>query len=289
MQRTNFKYEIIIGEDCSTDNTRAICEEYADRYAKITLLPSERNLGMLPNSVRTLKASRGKYIAFCEGDDYWTDPCKLQVQADFLEAHRDYGLVYTDYIILHEKEGERKYRDGAKPLNPNGISSREQLFMAIMLRKIRICTLTVMYRRELLDMIPPDDRTFLMGDTPLYLDLANMTKFHYIGCVTGVYRKRIHSVSHPGGRKAKALFKLSGDEMRIYYCNKYNYPIPPEVQRLYNRKLIKYLFIDPSYEPIYPLTNPSIFQRIEFFIITSRLFFWLYRHKYRFDPEKKRC
>ncbi|MRS04686.1 glycosyltransferase, partial [bacterium] len=96
-QKCSFPFEIIIGEDCSSDNTAEICREYASEYQIIKLLPSGTNLGMLPNFFRTIDACSGKYIAFCEGDDYWTDPGKLGKQADFLEMNPDFGMVCTDY------------------------------------------------------------------------------------------------------------------------------------------------------------------------------------------------
>mgnify|MGYP001248218371 CR=1 FL=1 len=105
MQKTNFLFELVIGEDCSTDSTRVICKEYADRYPNIIkLLPDAgKNLGMMENAIRTTMACTGKYIALCEGDDYWTDPYKLQKQVDFLEAHNDYGLTNTDADFYYQK------------------------------------------------------------------------------------------------------------------------------------------------------------------------------------------
>ena len=87
MQQTDFAVELVIGEDCSTDGTRAIVRDYGERYPeRIRLLLPEHNLGMMPNFVATLKACRGQYVASVEGDDYWTDPHKLQKQVDFLES-----------------------------------------------------------------------------------------------------------------------------------------------------------------------------------------------------------
>src|SRR5271157_2282730 len=87
-QKVNFDFELIIGEDCSTDNTLDICNKYAKQYPDIIkLFPSEKNYGMMGNTVRVLYACTGKYIAMCEGDDYWCDPYKLQKQIDFLEAN----------------------------------------------------------------------------------------------------------------------------------------------------------------------------------------------------------
>lgn len=93
MQETNFAFEIIIGEDCSKDGTRKILEEYVSRYPdKIKLITSAYNVGASNNGVRVFKAARGKYIAVCDGDDYWTDPLKLQKQVDFLERNEKFVM-----------------------------------------------------------------------------------------------------------------------------------------------------------------------------------------------------
>jgi len=101
MQKTNFKIELIIGEDCSNDGTRKICEDYAAKYPKlIQLLPSDRNLGMSQNGIRTLESCKGNYIALIDGDDYWTDPLKLQKQVDFLENNPEFVLCFHDARII---------------------------------------------------------------------------------------------------------------------------------------------------------------------------------------------
>ena len=93
MQKTSFKYEIVIGEDCSTDQTREIVLEYATRYAdKVKPIYQERNVGANKNAASVREACKGKYIALLEGDDYWIDPLKLQKQVDFLEAHPDFSI-----------------------------------------------------------------------------------------------------------------------------------------------------------------------------------------------------
>lgn len=100
-QDTDFQFEILLGEDNSTDETRTICERYAYNYPdKIRLfLRSRKDVIYIDgnptgrfNFIENLKAARGKYIALCEGDDYWTDPHKLQKQIDFLETNEDYVL-----------------------------------------------------------------------------------------------------------------------------------------------------------------------------------------------------
>lgn len=103
-QKTKYSFEFIIGDDYSNDNTYSICKEYALKYKSIIkLLPSERNIGMISNFIRTLKACSSKYIAICEGDDYWTDPNKLQKQVDFLENNPEYGMIASDISLVNEK------------------------------------------------------------------------------------------------------------------------------------------------------------------------------------------
>ena len=103
MQKTDFDFEIVIGEDCSTDNTRSIVQEYADKYPeKIVLITSDQNVGMQKNERRVFEASRGKYIAECEGDDYWTDPYKLQKQVDYMENNPDCTLCFHNADKVNE-------------------------------------------------------------------------------------------------------------------------------------------------------------------------------------------
>lgn len=109
MQQTNFPYEIILGEDGSTDGTREICMEYAEKYPEIIslFLRSRKDVIYINgkptgryNMIECLKEARGKYIALCEGDDYWTDPLKLQKQVDFLESNSDSSFVSCGYYQL---------------------------------------------------------------------------------------------------------------------------------------------------------------------------------------------
>ena len=108
MQKTNFKYELIIGEDCSTDRSREIVVEYQKRHPDIIRgILNPVNLGMDKNAWQVTKAARGRYIAICEGDDYWTDPEKLQIQVDFLEKHREYSGCYHSVDIVDEEDNPR--------------------------------------------------------------------------------------------------------------------------------------------------------------------------------------
>ena len=108
-QATNFSIQLIIGEDHSTDRTKEICEGYAVRFPdKITLITSDGNVGMSKNFLRTYKACNGKYIAFCEGDDFWTDPNKLQKQVDFLETNPAYSGCFHNVTMMEQRNGENR-------------------------------------------------------------------------------------------------------------------------------------------------------------------------------------
>jgi glycosyltransferase involved in cell wall biosynthesis len=111
MQKTNFKYEIIIGDDCSTDNTRAIVESYRQKHSdKIKVLNHDSNIGSIKNQVKTFNISKGKYVAMCDGDDYWTHPLKLQKQIDFLERNPKY-VICCHYTRVIDDTGELVYED----------------------------------------------------------------------------------------------------------------------------------------------------------------------------------
>lgn len=101
MQKVDFEYEIVVGDDASSDGTQDILREYGAKYpGKFVLLLGEKNEGISMNYKKVLSTCKGKYIALCEGDDYWTDVHKLQVQVDFLEKHPDYGFVGTYNTLL---------------------------------------------------------------------------------------------------------------------------------------------------------------------------------------------
>ena len=122
-QQTDFAVEIVIGEDCSPDSTRAIAQGYEQRYpGRVRVLAHERNLGIMPNLTATMAACTGEFIAFLEGDDYWTDPTKLQRQVDALRVAQDCAMCFHDAELIYENgtiEGG------------NGIDSRPLNFSAL--------------------------------------------------------------------------------------------------------------------------------------------------------------
>ena len=110
MQKTNFPFEILIHDDASTDNTPDIIREYEHNHPQVIrpIYQKENKYSKKEDIFAKYQCSRvrGKYIAICEGDDYWIDPLKLQKQIDFLENNPDYGMIYTTSKVYNQKEGK---------------------------------------------------------------------------------------------------------------------------------------------------------------------------------------
>lgn len=108
MQETNFEYELIIADDCSPNGTESIVREIIANHPKgnqIKYFRHDKNIGMIANGIFAVQQCKGKYIAICEGDDYWTDPLKLQKQVDFLEANPEFMLCTHNYSVLNQTNG----------------------------------------------------------------------------------------------------------------------------------------------------------------------------------------
>lgn len=150
MQVTNFEFHLFIGEDCSTDDTSNICKYYAEKYPdKITLYAHKKNVGASNNALMTYEAcfeSGAKYVAMLEGDDYWTDPYKLQKQVDFLEANPSYYGVCTNLYLHNHKTNSRTIHNRI----PETI---EYIDTALQLQENYINTCTFMFKSKVLDLL----------------------------------------------------------------------------------------------------------------------------------------
>ena len=195
-QQCNFEFEIIIGEDFSTDNTRKICLEYQEKYPeKINLLLQEKNKGVITNYIESIKLCRGRYIAQCAGDDYWCDNLKLQKQIDFLNVNQDYGFVRTAYFGLIDTKGKLTKQAAHSPAVGNVFDIAKYGTIA--------SAPTVCFKRELLNHVDFNEfivRKFSMEDYPMQAIMAKHTKFGFIPDYTAVYRLINGSVSKPVDR-----------------------------------------------------------------------------------------
>jgi glycosyltransferase involved in cell wall biosynthesis len=177
MQQCDFQYELVIGEDCSQDNTFNICLEYAAKHPEIKLLSLNANIGMVKNFVRTLQACSGKYIALCEGDDYWTDPCKLQKQVDFLEKNFDFVLVgHPSQVIC---ENNKKAPDIYHSIK-NDVLNKRDVISSYLLQAS-----SVVFRRDVFNKI---DVSGIRVEHSLYILLVQYGKFKIIPEMMSVYR-----------------------------------------------------------------------------------------------------
>lgn len=184
IQETSFPFEIIVGEDCSADRTRHIVLEYQARYPQlIRLVTSETNVGMRQNGKRTRAAARGKYIALCEGDDYWTDPCKLQKQVDFLDSHPDCAVCFHNVTVFYDAAIE--------PRNLCAPDQKEISTLRDLLQKNFIATCSVVFRSGLARELPPWYYELPVGDWPLHVLNAQHGTIGYLNDVMAVHR--VHS------------------------------------------------------------------------------------------------
>ena len=223
-QETNFPYELVIGEDCSTDGTREIVLDYQRKYPDIIrVITSDQNVGMHKNGLRTQKACRGKYIAYCEGDDYWHHPKKLQKQVDYLESHPECGLVHSDQDRYYEKTGG-KIKNFFRTTN-NIPPENFNIFKGWGLYHILTCT--VMARKHLIDKIISDPHIYQNSqyigatDIPRFIEVGMRSKIHYIDESLSTYTVRNESASNISNPLKRARFRKSNIEAFLYLADKY--------------------------------------------------------------------
>lgn len=184
-QQTTFDFEIVIGDDASTDDTKNILKKFENEYPeKFCVTIQDSNIGMIPNFINTIQRCRGKYIAFCEGDDFWIESDKLQVQVDFLESNPNYGICFHDAQI---------YDDTLQMLKPDDITKSDKTDYDLddLVIENFMHTPTVVLRNDF--KLPEDFVTLPIGDWPLYLLMLNQRKIKKIKRVMAVYR--IHNQS----------------------------------------------------------------------------------------------
>lgn len=187
-QRTAFEFEVIVSEDASTDRTLAIVEAWKARYpAQIRILSSTQNLRSNEVVTRGFRAARGEYVALLDGDDYWTSPEKLAVQAALLDASRELTLCFHDAEVV-DADGRmlRAHYTAAQ--------QKQRLTLDDLWQGNPFATCTAMFRRGAVEAIPAwFDGFFPVTDWPLYILFAERGGVGYLPTVMGAYRL------HPGG------------------------------------------------------------------------------------------
>lgn len=232
LQKTTFPIEILIFDDASTDGTKEIIEKYASQEKRVkTFLQTEnqwlkKKYGLLD---WLFPVAKGKYIALCEGDDYWTDPYKLQKQVDFLECNNDYVCCLTESLV----------GDTSIQKNHSGILEDTDILSEQILIDCSFATNTIIFRNNLINF---SDKIFLeapLGDTLILYLLSLKGKIKYFSFTTGFYRK------HMGGlyTSASGIVKIERQIIFLKLLLKNNYI---KHESLIN-KLMNAMYLDMAY------------------------------------------
>ncbi len=220
MQETNFRFEAIVHDDASTDNTAAIIREYVERYPDIIkpIFETENQYSKDNAFLQKIMGNvcKGKYIAYCEGDDYWTDPYKLQKQVDFLENNSEYILVHSDFAAFNNSKNIFIHHAARKYKIYNG-DVFEHLF-----EKCFIRTPTVLHRnipKEIPIQCEPED--MFKGDLYLFYWLSKKGKFYFLDEEMAVYRVLENSASHFTSEEARYIAFEKGRKLDYFIADYY--------------------------------------------------------------------
>jgi len=243
-QETPFDFEIIIGEDLSTDNTLKIVQEYQKKYPKIIrLLDTKKNHGIELNLLRVIKNCKAKYIAICDGDDYWIDIKKLQKQVDFLEKHTDYGTVTTlrkDFI-----QDENKFITNQKPFNE---AFKTFTFEDVLLKN-PITPSASLFRNSLMTayiQLYNKHKELSFNDYNFFIFFANKMKLAKLKDITIVYRMLPESGSRSVNGKKVWEFRKRFYEAIKFYLTYFNVSKELQNKVLYNKAIEYYRFASES-------------------------------------------
>ncbi|MEH2228728.1 MAG: glycosyltransferase [Nostoc sp.] len=240
MQQVNFEYELVIGEDCSTDTTRQIAIDYQKRYPdNIRLLLPNNNLGMNQNLANTFYACKGQYIAILEADDYWISPYKLQRQVDFLDEHPEYAICFHNAIIFWE--------DNRQPPGLFRHKQKETSSIEDLLIENFIPTASVMYRNGLIKNFPQWFYELSMGDWVIHILNAQYGNIGYINEVMSAYRLHTQGVwtSKSDEQRLPAIIQMFSN-IKEYLDIKYQATIDKSIN--YYSNGLNYVLKQKEYE-----------------------------------------
>lgn len=222
-QSTQYSFELVIADDFSTDGSRQIAQDYATRYPNVVrLLPSDKNIGAQQNNIRAETSLRGRYVANCEGDDYWHRQDKLERQVSYLEQHPEVGLVHSNF---DQRAGNTTEIE--KSVRPKE-GKYDDIFSGLLQSKYRIKTCTACIRKSVLDQAIDNDGEILyhpqlkLGDVPRWLSLSRLSGVHYMDESLATYRVLPESASHSDDRIRLLSFRISGVDARLMFAKKYD-------------------------------------------------------------------
>lgn len=213
MQETEYNFKIILADDKSTDSTRKIILEYQRKYPeKIKLILQSTNVGATKNNISLLENIEGLYIAALEGDDFWTDPLKLQKQVEFLENNLDYGLVRTNVEAFYQETGNIT----SSFVNNEKIKDTYEDYL---INAWFVAPCTWLFRKSLIDDLKLRDN-WRVGDLPIILHVAMNSKIKLFNYSSATYRILKKSASHIATIEEKLAFIDSISDIKKAYCKK---------------------------------------------------------------------
>ena len=237
-QKTSFKFELIISVDKCFDNTLEICKNYQKKFPqKIKILESEINIGPEQNALKILKSSSAKYIAICEGDDYWTSDQKLQLQYDFLEQNKEYTLHFHNVEIVDESSKHIGY---VYTLNHE---DTDYYFNDLLDGTIYFKTCSVMYRNNKNILSAFAERSLSLCDVTLFSKILEFNgKARYSNIVNSVYRVHGGGIYSMIGEINRNLFNLKTFSSLYQYYRNTNYRLVLKKRVLFLNLTIAALF-----------------------------------------------
>lgn len=221
MQQCNFKYEVLIHDDASTDGTIEIIKEYQEMYPDI-IKPIIQTENQYSKGIRGMNIkynfprAKGKYIALCEGDDFWTDSLKLQKQVDFLEANLAYGLVFTNATIYNQN------------LEKNVFTTNHSFntFEDYLLGGGAITCTAMFVKKKLEEFEVEIENTLsesLMGDLKLWLWISSKSKIKVLTDITAIYRISDGTASNHNSFEKRIKFLESILHVKLFFAKKFNF------------------------------------------------------------------
>lgn len=230
-QRCEFPFELIIGEDASTDGTREIALDYQRRYPEIIrVVHSAANVGMNANSRRIFSRARGEYVAYCEGDDYWCSPYKLERQVALISGRADVGIVHTDWVRSRfiNKEWKVDWKRSVHSRVPRFLLEGK-LFRTFHYPKI-LRTCTILLRRDTLREFAKSElggKSYKFGDAVLAVYTLSRWNVAYVPEICAVYRESPNSALR-SGKHARLEFLRSSlafdTDARAFFADRSDYP-----------------------------------------------------------------
>lgn len=228
-QEVDFLFEIIIGDDASSDGTSDVCRAFVSQYPnKVRLFVHETNLGLMENFAFLITEAKGEFIADCAGDDFWHNSLRLQIQVNYLQEHSDVGMVHGGAIHLDETSGVT-----TKHLNLNPNISLHNLLVGNTMEGTTYLIRSKVLRQHV-SIKEYVKLGFLMEDYPMWFDVFANTKVVYLPYLFATYRISNHTLSRPKDIALQIAFNRNLYRIKHHFVQKYKLRGFNRIQVFYN-------------------------------------------------------